>query len=151
MLFCALGCTKKEETVIVAFAPMTITPILLGKGDGPTLNNPNSQNLQNLILNNITDWNNFKSQFGPQSSLIYNLSETTIDFNLWQVIAVFDKFQGSSPNRIDIISIIENQNNLTITIQKFFKGDATFPSQAHHIIKIPQSTKPIIFQVNEPI
>jgi hypothetical protein len=73
-------------------------------------------------------------------------TETTIDFNNYQIIAVFDSVYGNGGHSIDIVNVLENKTNIVVTVQKLLTGNVTATiSQPYHIIKIPRSTKPVIF------
>lgn len=76
-----------------------------------------------------------------------NFTTTTIDFNKYQIIAVFDNIKTTGGYSIDITSVVENRNNIVVTIKRLLTGDnSTVMTQPFHIVKIPKTTKPIVFE-----
>ncbi len=143
VLFLSYSCNNNNEENI--FTPQTITPVLIGKGElNIPFNNINVQ--QNIVINNQIDWNDFITILGNSGNPSSILSETIIDFNNFEVIAIFDNVKPTGGNSIDITNIIENIDNISITIQRLQNGDTTIPTQPFHIVKIPKSTKPVVFQ-----
>ena len=103
-------------------------------------------NPQNLVINNQQDWNNIINLI-DQFRLAQFTETTNVDFNNFQLIAVFDNIYQSPTYDVTISSIIENQNNIVVTVTKTLNpSDATVVDQKFHIVKIPKSTKPILFQ-----
>ncbi len=143
VLFLTLSCNKNDEDNTIT--PQTITPVLIGKGD---LFIPfgSNNNQQNIVITSLVDWNNFITILSNSGNPTSLLSTTSVDFNSFEIIAVFDNVKTTGGNTIDITSVIENINNITITIQRLQSGDATIPTQPFHIVKIPKSTKPVVFQ-----
>jgi len=113
--------------------------ILYGNGDEKI-------NQQNLIINSNSDWIQLMQQMNTRNNVTNNFSETNIDFNNYTIIAVFDKIYGNGGHSIDITNIIEHQNNINVTVANLLTGDATaVMTQPFHIVKIPKTTKPIVF------
>ena len=120
VLFLSLSCNSNDDNNNVGFVPQTITPSLIGKGElFVPYNNINVQ--QNINITNQSDWNNF------------------------EIIAIFDNVKPTGGNSVDITSIIENVDNISITIQRLQSGDATVVTQPFHIVKVPISSKPLIY------
>ena len=120
VFFLSLSCNSNDDNNNVGFVPQTITPSLIGKGElFVPYNNINVQ--QNINITNQSDWNNF------------------------EIIAIFDNVKPTGGNSVDITSIIENVDNISITIQRLQSGDATVVTQPFHIVKVPISSKPLIY------
>jgi|APEBP8051072433_1049376.scaffolds.fasta_scaffold02602_2 hypothetical protein len=137
--FMLLSCSNSDDS----FTPQNITPILIGKG---SLMGSEGINPQNLVINNQQDWNNIINLI-DQFRLAQFTETTNVDFNNFQLIAVFDNIYQSPTYDVTISSIIENQNNIVVTVTKTLNpSDATVVDQKFHIVKIPKSTKPILFQ-----
>ena len=135
-----ISCSTSDDTN--DFEPKTITPVLIGKGD---LNGSEGIPQQNSVITNDIDWKNLKTQIGTYN--VSTLKENTINFNDFQIVVVFDKVYGNGGHSIDITNVIENSNNIKITIEHLLTGGAAAViPQPYHIIKIPKSTKPIVFQ-----
>lgn len=70
------------------------------------------------------------------TNIDYLLSETISYFNEYQVIAVIDKPQVRGNSRMDITSVVENENNTAVTVQKFFMFIAAdTPLRGYHVVK----------------
>lgn len=144
VLFLSLSCNNNDDNNNVGFVPQTITPSLIGKGElFVPYNNINVQ--QNINITNQSDWNNFINVLGNSGNPSFILSETVIDFNNFEIIAIFDNVKPTGGNSVDITSIIENVDNISITIQRLQSGDATVVTQPFHIVKVPISSKPLIY------
>lgn len=128
---------------IASFTPITITPVLIGKGSFSTYENIAQQN---IVINNATNWNNLLSPIG-QFTLQNNFITTTVDFNNYQVIAVVDRAYGSPGKIITITDITETGTNIVVSVK--ITGELSFiqtAAQPFHIVHIPKSAKPVIFQ-----
>lgn len=69
-----------------------------------------------------------------------DFTDTNIDFNKYQIIAVFDQIYENGGYSIDITNVIVKvENLLTGGINSIF-------NQPFHIIKISKSGKPILFE-----
>lgn len=98
---------------------------------------PLAQN--HLIIDNATDWKNLQDQ-------IITVPQTTIDFNVFTVIAVFDQPRTDTGCTIDVIAVTEFNSKLEVTVDRFNKvGFALAPSTPYHIVKIPKTDKPVVF------
>ena len=118
----------------------------IGKGELFT-SYQNNDNGINLVIDNLTEWNNLINTIDNPNNVSANFTETNIDFSNFQVIAVFDKAYINGGWSIDITSIIENENNLTVNIDNLQSGDLTQISiQPFHIIKISTTNKEIVFE-----
>jgi hypothetical protein len=154
--FIIVSCNNNDEPTPqpiptpVPFVPMTITSSLVGKN---RLNGSEGVNQQENVINNETVWNNLKNQidsyystFGINYTEQY-FAETTINFNNFTVIAVFDQVYGTGGHSIDITNITEYENNIVVTVENLQTGNAsTVITQPYHIVKIPKATKPIVFE-----
>ncbi len=130
------GCSNDNSST--PFVPVTITPVLIGKGYTWEVT-PN-----NLVINNQTDWAAFLLSMNLVSSGFIN---TNVDFNTYQVIAVVDSPRGSTAYSINIDTVIENLDNITVNYSLLNSGDGfTITIQPYHIVRIPRINKPVIFQ-----
>ena len=140
----AISCNQSEEEPILT--PQTIIPVLIGKGSLFGTENIPEQNIVisnsanwNLILNSLTQWH------------LSLLTETSnVDFNNFQLIAVFDKLYGSPSYEVSIVNILENAATIVVTIKKTRNlSPLAFNDQKFYIVKIPKSPKPVVFQYTE--
>ncbi|MFT7251675.1 MAG: hypothetical protein ACI9FW_001417 [Flavobacterium sp.] len=140
ILVFTLSCSKQENSSIVY--PQTIIPVQIIKGH---LNYNNTYGNQNIVIQNTTDWQTLMDNFST-IGVINNIafSETNIDFQNFMIIFVTEVNNGTTT--IDITTIEENLNNLFVTVQNLQVGVTTDVAHPFHIVKIPITTKPIIFQ-----
>ena len=131
------GCSKDNSSD--TFVPVNITPVLIGKGFTYDTVTPN-----NLVINNQSDWAAFLLSMNLVSSTFIN---TNVDFNIYEVISVVDLPRGSTAYSINIDTVIENLDNITVNYSLLNSGDGfTSMVQPYHIVRIPKIDKPFIFQ-----
>ena len=137
--FIPLACSNNDDS----FTPQNIVPVLVGKG---SLMGSEGINPQNIVINNSTDWNNLLILI-DENRLQQLFTQTNIDFSTDQVICVFDNIYTNLGHEVTISNILENENNIIVTIQTSYTPTpiATL-EQPFHIVKIPNINKPIIFQ-----
>ena len=144
-----IGCNNEDEPNVIAFEPIIVSPNLIVKKN---LNGSEGLTEQNLVINNTNDWTNFKNQidtYYQQFSINYSqqyFTETTIDFNSFIVIVVIDQIYGNGGHSIDITNITEFETNIVVTIENLQTGNtSSVVTQPYHIVKIPKTSKPIVF------
>lgn len=98
----------------------------------------------NLIIKNITDWQNLISKMDSYNEVSNNFTETSIDFENYFIIAIFSEIKPTICG-VEIKNITENENNILVFSEKT-ESDATTVSQPYHIIKIPKTDKTIEFK-----
>jgi hypothetical protein len=101
---------------------------------------------QDLIITSAEEWENLLNDM-DKAHAYPPLTETEIDFGRYQILAVFDKMHLSGGWTIDITSITEESDRITVTVENLRKGNALNNlTQPFHIVKIPVSEKEIIFR-----
>lgn len=103
---------------------------------------------QNTVIINQADWNQLVELFSEDYST--GAEEfPEIDFNTFQVIVSVDDIRGNTGFWLEITDITENENNITVTTATG-GGEAGFDalSRPFHIVKIPKSDKPVVFESN---
>lgn len=139
VLILTISCTKSDN----AFELQTITPVLVGKGNLMGSENISNQNI--TIYDNVS-WSKIINSI-DQNRLQQSFTSTNVDFNNFQIIAVIDAVKNSGGHSIDITNIEETPNNIVVTIKHLLSGDeTTVMTQPFHIVKIPKTTKPVVFQ-----
>lgn len=133
-----INCSSDDNNE--SFSPQNIDFTTIGQGVTTSLMTIEQQN---MVITNQTDWNQFLESF-PHAA---EISETDIDFNTFQVIVSIDEERGHTGHWLEITEIIENENNITVTIATG-EGDSGFESicRPYHIVKIPKSDKPVVFE-----
>ena len=138
-LFISLTSCSDDNTP-TPFQPVTITPVLIGKGYTLDI----TITPDNLVISNQTQWNAFLISMGYVTD---NFINTNIDFNTEKVIAIVDSPRGSTAFSVNIDTVVENEDNITVDFSLLNSGDGfTTMIQPFHIVKIPISPKPVIFQ-----
>ena len=135
-LFVLTACSNDDNDVIANDVQFTT----VGKN---TLNGGENIPQSNFVFNNETDWNNFLIQVNAINDVSGTFNETEIDFAAFTVIAVVDDIKTSG-SEINIVTAVENTNTITISSELTIYS-TTVISQPFHIIKIPKTNKPIIF------
>jgi hypothetical protein len=102
---------------------------------------------QNLIVSDVTTWENLITQMNPVTNVSNNFSETNIDFSKYKIIAVFDEIKANGGHRLEL-DIETNLDNIIIGITDIApEGNATTViTQPFHIVKITNSDLPILFE-----
>jgi hypothetical protein len=140
ILLLTVSCSKNDEDTSVE--PQVITPDLVAKGH---LNNNTIYTRQNIIISNNNDWQTLLSNFNSIDNKITDtFKETNIDFNTYQIVVAIDVRNSSSS--VDVANIIENVNNITVTIKNIQMGVTNDVALPFHIVKIQKSTKPVVFE-----
>jgi hypothetical protein len=142
-LFLGLSsCTNNDNNQSTINVDTLIASTLIGKG---SISNPNIP-LQNTLISNQTQWIALLATMDSINNVSNNFTETNINFNLFDVVAVFRNPISNSTSTVDITSIVETQTNRVVTVQYLINGISADVAQTFHIVKIPKSIKPISFQ-----
>jgi len=121
------------------FEPVSITPVMIGKGFSFNEVTPG-----NSVISNQADWDAFLISMGYVANSFIN---TDVDFSLYEVIAIVDIERGYSGFSVNIDSIIENENEIFVNFYVEDSGNGyNGTGHPYHIVKIPKSSKPVIFQ-----
>lgn len=124
------------------FEPVHVEFTTIGKGTTGVFGNISASN---LFITNENDWINLLNQVSTNGSVSLDFFSTTdVDFNTSYVVAVFLDIK---PNRwlVEITEIIECESSIVVSIYDFPQiGDAI--TQPFHIVKIPNTDKPIVFE-----
>ena len=127
------------------FQPQNIVPTLILQSN---LYGAGQENIleQRTVIDNAADFNILINKMNIVNNTMFPPISTSVDFNTHKVIAVFDQIRGNGGHSIDITNVVENQNNVTVTVQRLLTGGlTTVVTQPFHIVKIPTTNKPIIF------
>lgn len=138
-----MSCNSDDE------ATTTMIPIettLIGKGN---LHGGSSQgvNQQNITITNETDWNALITLLDAVNPVSDSFTETDINFNDFTLIVAIDQVRPNGGHELDI-AINSNSENIIVTVTDISpQGNATTViTQPYHIVKIPKTTLPIVFQ-----
>jgi len=119
--------------------------VTIGKGD---LYGNGDENIpkQNIVITNQVDWTNLISAMNTRNNVSNRFTETNIDFNRFQIIAVFEEIKHSGGYSIDITEVMEAEDSIIVTVENLKTGNFTsVVTQPYHIVKITKSVNPIEF------
>jgi len=103
---------------------------------------------QNIVFTNSSEWESFLNEF--QSYELSQFTEIDVDFTTYQIIVVIDDKKQTGGWSIEITSITEFENEINVVVVTSDMGnDTTIMTQPYHIVKMPISSKPINFEVEE--
>ena len=127
MLILNTNCSKNQVQENKSFVPITINPITIGKGS--VNSHPYTQ--ANFVINNDAEWqillNNFNTVLN--NNIVNTFIQTNVDFNNFQVIVAF--YGENSSSSVKISNVIENVDNIVVTIQHSIGGTDDFASPFH--------------------
>ena len=132
---CSLLSNEKEKTL-----PFTT----IGKG---ILGGSEGISKQDIIINTKDKWENLKTAMGVQ--VTNSFIETEIDFDKYQVIAVFDEVRSTGGWEIVITKITEHTEDHVVNVKVNIPSGMAVPllvTQPYHIVKIPKVLKTIEFK-----
>lgn len=129
-----------------SFIPQNIDFTTIGQGlisSYITIEQLNTIEQENTVITNPTDWNQLLELLDG----IVEISETNIDFNTFQIVVSIDEERGHTGHWLEISEIMENENNITVTILNGeYDSGYTAISRPYHIVKIPKPDKPVVFE-----
>jgi hypothetical protein len=148
-LFLILGiitftsCNSDDDTNAMPFEPMAITYTEIGKG---ALNGNGIQGIveSNMVITDDTVWESLLNQMDSYNIVSTNFTEIDIDFNNYIIIAVFLEVKPVNW-LVEITNIMENEDNILVS-QEDTEGGFLTIDQPYHIVKIPITDKPIVFE-----
>ncbi|AFM04624.1 hypothetical protein Fleli_2247 [Bernardetia litoralis DSM 6794] len=108
-----------------------------------------SENIEksNLIIQDNTSWEGLIIKMNSIKDVSDKFTETNIDFSSYTLIVVFDEVYGNGGHSIDVINVTENDFNVIVKLDRLLEGNlASVTTQPFQIIKIPKTTKQIIFE-----
>lgn len=119
---------------------------MIGKGN--LFGNGNENIIkQNMVISDTTSWNELIGKMNSVNNVSESFTETNIDFQNFSIIAVFDEIKANGGYSIDVIKIMENENNIVVTLDYILKGgNTTIMTQPYHIVKIQKDNKAVIFE-----
>jgi hypothetical protein len=101
---------------------------------------------RNFIINSTADWNTFVNVYNNTTQF----SGFNFDFSTSTIIAVIDDFYGEGGGAdLNVTSVIQFNNAITVHLERIPPMSTPligFAYQPFHIIKIPKTTLPIVFQ-----
>jgi len=140
LLFLTFGCS--DDDAIANSEPQNISPALVAKG---FMGSNNRFSTENRVITTNAQWHEImESMEAAREGITENFNETIIDFDTHIVIASY--MIGSSGTTIDVTRVIENEDNVVVTLENLRKGATQDVVHPFNIVKIPRTSKPIIFE-----
>lgn len=139
VILCSCGSNEDMQNTI---QDTSIEFTTIGKG-----NLSGSENIEksNKVISNETEWNNLLSNIGNNKVSNF-FTETDVDFNEFQVLAVFDEVYGNAGHSIDITSVYEMEIGIGVKVEKLLPGNLhSTITQPFHIVKIKKTNSQIFF------
>ncbi|WP_107038503.1 protease complex subunit PrcB family protein [Brumimicrobium mesophilum] len=102
---------------------------------------------ENYVINDSITWNALKAQMDSKNDVTYRFNEQHVDFSQWTVLVSIDEIKMSGGHAINYTNIVENNNNIAVTIDKSFPGGnaTTVITQPYIVVKIDKTNKQVIF------
>lgn len=139
-----VGCESSNGSL-----QMKIMPEIIGKGD---LYGNGAENIpkQNIVIKNSIEWTALINAMNTVNNVSDGFAEIDIDFSSYQIVAAFDNVKLNAGHSIDIIEIIETENSINIRVENLLTGGLnSVITQPFHIVKIPKSSKQVVFNTSE--
>lgn len=131
--------SKESEPVVITMGNV-VHGSLVAKGE---MGGPYFADELFTVITNQTDWQNLIDQM---NSVDPTTPEADIDFDIYEVIAVFDEGKTTGGYSIDITNIIELEKEIEVEVDRLHKGnDTQIVTKPFHIVKIPKINKPVVF------
>lgn len=147
--YCITKIPKFDKPLVFdhkAISP-NIYPNLIGKG---ATEGNESLIKQDIVITNSEHWDSLREKMNETATVDFLTLYPDIDFSQFMVIASFEKFDCEYPAcssiTVDITDVVENETNITVTIQNLLVSVIPGYSQPFHIVYIPRSTKDIVFE-----
>ena len=134
-MFC---CSNDNDSI---YQPTKIIFTEIGQG----FTELNDNLAQNLIITTETEWNILMDNL--PSEFVDNFNEININFNEFIIIAVITENQPNTGYSVSVNEIIENKNSINVFSEIQYTGSGyTRIVQPFHIVKIPSTSKEIVFE-----
>ena len=141
------GCQSEESELLAANdGPVAVEFTQIGKNEMMGAENVPEAN---LVIDNAEDWNTLKAQMDQFNQYTSGFDETEIDFSLYRVIAVIDEVRMYGGYSIDVVSVSNDRDRIVVDVERSEGGPgagATVITQPFHIVKIPVSDLPVVFE-----
>jgi len=134
------SCQQKDLLVYDIETTLIAKDNLYGNGDEGITK-------ENLVITDEASWNDLISKMDAVNNVSDSFAETDIDFDEFQIIAVFEDLKGSGGYEIEL-DIGSNSDNIVVTVNEIVPTGnvTTVITQPFHIVKIPVNNLSVIFQ-----
>ncbi|HZH69591.1 MAG TPA: hypothetical protein VFD80_03985, partial [Flavobacteriaceae bacterium] len=103
---------------------------------------------EDFVIYDNESWEELYETLTPYSGQTIDFEETEIDFDAYQILASFDEVRPYPGWVIDIESVIEKTNQIDVLVKVYqdYIGLTPWSTRQIHIVKIPKSDKPVVFE-----
>lgn len=137
------SCKKETDS---RSQPINLTMTTIAKGE---LYGGGSENIpeQNLVIKNQASFDSLIVAMNSANRVSQGFTDTIIDFNQYQLLAVFSPVKTHLGFEIEISNISQNQNSIVANIVNHdLGGMALAICQPYHIVKMSKSPWNVHFQ-----
>ncbi len=121
----------------------SITPVLISKG--AVFNSNYNLAQHGEVIDTQTAWDNFRNNYWTGGLTLAEANN--VNFSTEMIVLVFDSQRTTGGYDALINTVTENNLNIIVQVSYTGSGDATqMPTRPYHFVKIPKSTKPVLFQ-----
>lgn len=141
------GCQKKESANnLQASNPYEIEFSLISNGN-LLGNGLEGIEAGSIWITGLTEWHDLLEKMNRHNRVSDGFIEDSIDFSAYDVLASFDQIRPHTGFVVYIDKLIEEQNNRVahIVLKENNRGFEVV-SQPYYLIKIPKSSKTVMFQ-----
>ncbi|AWK03892.1 hypothetical protein HYN56_06475 [Flavobacterium crocinum] len=138
-LFLLVSCSSDDDN---ASGDITITSVGQGSLSSSTIEQ------KNIVITNKITWEALKAKMNEynKNTTEYYFKETDIDFSKFNIIAAFYKQHSNSSTSIDITKATIRSGTIFVQVENLKVGITNDVAQPFHIVKIPKSSKNILFE-----
>lgn len=102
---------------------------------------------ENYLITTQSQWVTLTEIMESNNTSNNDFLEVEINFQTDQIIAIFDRTRSGIGWTVDVTEAIEEEFQISVTIENLNKGNlAQVSRRPYHIVKIPKSDKPVIFE-----
>ena len=144
VLILLLSCSNDDNGTEV-FEPFEVTFANVAKGE---LFGTEGIVEQDIVINSPMDWSELLETMTPYDGYLFEIYEEDISFEEFQVLASFDGHRPYPGWAVEIVLITELEEYIEVTVHFFMEYIGINPmfNQPFHIVKIPKSDKPVVFE-----
>jgi len=102
----------------------------------------------NFVIKTTAEWDVFKEMANAAYQEEIDAFEgVAVDFAAYDVIATVDQWYPNGGHGIEISSVSKVDEGIVVSVEKIGEGNGTtVVTQPFHVVKIPKTTLPIIFE-----
>ncbi len=145
LLFSILGCTSSSSITPAVSFPIKLNYSLI-KSTNLSGSGIETLQSQNLVITTQAQWLSLIQSIDAVDAISTTFSETNIDFNQYNVIAIFDQIRPHSGFALNLTQVVELESTINISYSTTnAQAGFTVLILPIKIIKILKSSKPIHF------